>query len=69
MAEDPKAPEEEARPAPEKQAKRPRKGRTVEGPVSLYPLSFEEAVGALLEVKMEPEEMRPPRRKSGEGER
>ena len=53
MAEAPKAPEEEAHPATEKQAKGPGKRRTVEGPVSLYPLSFEEAVDALLEVKPE----------------
>jgi hypothetical protein len=63
MAEAPKAPEEEAYPAPEKQAKGPGKRRTVEGPVSLYPLTFEDAVGALLEVKMEPEELK--RTKSG----
>jgi hypothetical protein len=59
MAEAPKAPEEEAHPAPEEQAKGPRKGRAVAGPVSLYPLSFEEAVDALLEVKMEPGELKP----------
>jgi hypothetical protein len=51
MAEDPKAPEEEAHPTPEEPAERPRKGRTVDRPVSLYPLSFEEAVDGLLQVK------------------
>jgi hypothetical protein len=58
MAEAPKASEEEARPETEKQAKEPGKRRTVERPISLYPLTFEDAVGALLEVKMEPEELR-----------
>lgn len=55
MAEDPETPEEEAHPAPTEPAKGPGKRRTVDGPVSLYPLTFEEAVDALLEVKIEPE--------------
>jgi len=50
MAEDEEAPQEQAEEAPQK---RPRK-RRVDGPVSLYPLSFEEAVEGLLGVKMDP---------------
>jgi|GEM_PF-5952323 len=59
MAKAPKATKKAAHPPPEKPAKGPGKRRTVGGPVSLYPLTFDEAVDALLEVKMEPEEMRP----------
>jgi hypothetical protein len=55
MAEDPETPEEEAHPAPTEPAKGPGKRRTVDRPVSLYPLSFEEAVDGLLQVKPEPE--------------
>ena len=40
------------------ETEKPAKKRT--GPVSLYPLSFEEAVRGLLQVKMEPE----PRKKT-----
>jgi len=59
MAEDPKASEEEAHPPQEEQAQGPgRPGRNVGKPVSLYPLEFEEAVDALLGVKMDPEELR-----------
>lgn len=58
MAEDEKAPEEAAPTPPEEPQARPgrRRGRKVDPPLSLYPLSFEEAVGGLLEVKPEPEE-------------
>ena len=62
MAKAPKAAKEETHPPPEEQAAGPGKRRTVAGPVSLYPLTFEEAVDALLEVKMEPGELRPRRR-------
>lgn len=51
MAEDPETPEEEAHPAPEEQAKGRRKGRAgrpVDRPVSLFLLSFEDAVEVLL---------------------
>jgi hypothetical protein len=54
MAEDPETPEEEAHSAPAEPAKGPRKGRAVDRPVSLFPLSFEEAVDGLLQVKPEP---------------
>lgn len=68
MAKAPKAPKKEAHPPPpEEPAKgtgRPR--RTVEKPVSLYPLSFEEAVQGLLQVKMEPEK-KTPRKTSSRG--
>jgi hypothetical protein len=58
MAEDPETPEEETHPAPAEPAKGPGKGRAgrpVDRPVSLFPLSFEEAVDGLLQVKPEPE--------------
>jgi|GEM_PF-4530284 len=48
MAKAPKAPKEETHPPPEEPAKATGKRRTVEGPVSLYPLTFEDAVDALL---------------------
>jgi len=52
-----KAPKDkkEAAPVSKKQKEDP---GGVARPVSLHPLSFEEAVGALLEVKMDPEELR-----------
>jgi hypothetical protein len=63
MAEEKKAAEEEAHPPPEEQAKGPgRPRRTVEKPVSLFPLSFEDAVDGLLRVKMDPEELKKPTR-------
>lgn len=43
-------------------AKKPRAG-----PVSLYPLTFEEAVRGLLQVKMEKEEKPPVKRRRGAG--
>ena len=56
MAEDEEAPEEPAQEMPpEEPAKRPRK-RKVGGRVSLYPLSFEEAVEGLLQVAPDPED-------------
>ena len=56
MAEDEETPQEEAEAVPEKPAKGRRKRRSaVEKPVSLHPLSFEEAVQSLLQVKPEPE--------------
>jgi hypothetical protein len=58
MAKAPKAPKEETHPPPAEHAQGPGRRRTVAGPLSLYPLSFEEAVDALLEVKMSPEELR-----------
>lgn len=56
MAED-KAPEEEAPPEAPEAAPGPGRRRKL-GNVSLHPLEFEEAVDALLAVKMEPEETR-----------
>lgn len=52
MAEDEKAPKEEAEtPQETPKGRRSRKGRKVDPPVSLYPLSFEEAIDGLLQVK------------------
>jgi hypothetical protein len=66
MAKAPKAPKEETHPPPEEQAKGPgRPRRTVEKPVSLYPLTFEEAVRGLLQVKMEREERPPAKSRRG----
>ena len=58
MAEDEETPQEETEAVPEEQAKGPgrRRRRTVDKPVSLYPLSFEDAVDGLLRVKPEPDE-------------
>lgn len=56
MAKAPKTPKEETNPPPEEQAKGPGKQRRV----SLYPLTFEDAVDALLGVKMSPEEKKSP---------
>lgn len=56
MAKAPKG-KKEAAPAPKKQKADPGRGG-VARPVSLYPLSFEDAVDALLEVKMEPGELK-----------
>jgi hypothetical protein len=55
MAEDEKAAQKEAQTPPpeERKARAGRRGRKVEPPVSLYPLTFEEAVAGLLEVKLE----------------
>lgn len=59
MAEDSETAEEEAQATPEEEAKGPgRPRRTVEKPLSLYPLTFEEAIGDLLQVKMEPGELK-----------
>lgn len=64
MAED-KAPEEEAPPQAEKKAGRAsRLGQKVDPPVSLYPLTFDEAVDALLGVPGGPS---PPRREPAGG--
>lgn len=54
MAKAPKG-KKEAPPVPKKQKEDP---GGVARPVSLYPLSFEDAVDALLEVKMEPGELK-----------
>jgi hypothetical protein len=55
-----KTPKEEAHPQTAEQAKEPVKRRAGGGPVSLYPLTFEDAVDALLEVKMDPEKLKKP---------
>lgn len=53
MAEDEETAQEEAAPETEEKPARGRRGRKVDPPVSLHPLSFEEAVWGLLQVKVE----------------
>lgn len=53
MAEDEKAEEAPEAPEGKKTARPERRGRKLDPPVSLYPLDFEQAVDALLEVRPE----------------